>query len=98
MEKEINLNADAAIEYVESNVKNYDLLEISFNRVFVPGEVLDISPFENDGVKGVRVLIKMNGKTIRETVELDLMEIKDDIIEIRHITEETSTVLVIEED
>jgi hypothetical protein len=40
----------------------------------------------------------MNGKTIRETVELDLMEIKDDIIEIRHITEETSTVLVIEED
>ena len=98
MEKEINLNADAAIEYIESNVKNYDVLEISYNRVFVPGEVLDISTLEKDGMKSVRVLIKMNAKTIKETVEMDLMEIKDDIVEIRHITDEKSTLLVIEED
>lgn len=98
MEKEINLNADAAIEYIESNVENYDVLEISYNRVFVPGEVLDISTLEKDGMKSVRVLIKMNAKTIKETVEMDLMEIKDDIVEIRHITDETSTLLVIEED
>ena len=98
MEKEINLNADAAIEYIESNVENYDVLEISYNRVFVPGEVLDISTLEKDGMKSVRVLIKMNAKTIKETVEMDLMEIKDDIVEIRHITDEESTLLVIEED
>ncbi len=98
MEKEINLNADAAIEYIESNVKNYDVLEISYNRVFVPGEVLDISTLEKDGMKSVRVLIKMNAKTIKETVEMDLMEIKDDLVEIRHITDEKSTLLVIEED
>ncbi len=98
MEKEINLKADAAIEYIESNVENYDVLEISYNRVFVPGEVLDITTLEKDGMKSVRVLIKMNAKTIKETVEMDLMEIKDDIVEIRHITDETSTLLVIEED
>jgi hypothetical protein len=98
MEKEINLNAEEAIEYVKSNVKNYDVLEISYNRVFVPGEVLDVSAVENEGIKSLRLLIKMNGKTIKQTVEMDLVEMKDDLVEIRHITDEKSTVLVIEED
>jgi hypothetical protein len=40
----------------------------------------------------------MNGKTIKQTVEMDLVEMKDDLVEIRHITDEESTVLVIEED
>ena len=39
----------------------------------------------------------MNGETIKQTVEMDLVEIKDDIVEIRHITDETSTLLIIEE-
>ena len=98
MEKEINLNAEAAIEYVKSNVKNYDVLEISYNRVFVPCEVLDVSAVETNGIKSLRLLIKMNGKTIKQTVEMDLVEMKDDLVEIRHITDEESTVLVIEED
>jgi hypothetical protein len=98
MEKEINLNAEAAIEYVKSNVKNYDVLEISYNRVFVPGEVLDVSAVETNGIKSLRLLIRMNGKTIKQTVEMDLVEMKDDLVEIRHITDEESTVLVIEED
>ncbi len=98
MEKEINLNAEEAIEYVKTNVKNYDILEISYNRVFVPGEVLDVSAVENEGIKSLRLLIKMNGKTIKQTVEMDLVEMKDDLVEIRHITDEESTVLVIEED
>ncbi len=99
MEKEINLKADEVLNYINNNVKNYDVLEISYNRVFVPGEVLDISAIEiNDDIKSLRLLIKMNGETIRDTVEMDLVEIMDDVVEIRHITDETSTVLCIEED
>ncbi len=99
MEKEINLKADEVLNYIKSNVKNYDVLEISYNRVFVPGEVLDISAIEiNDDIKSLRLLIKMNGETIRDTVEMDLVEIMDDVVEIRHITDLTSTVLCIEED
>jgi hypothetical protein len=98
MEKEINIKADDALDYVKSNVKNYDLLEISFNRIFVPGEVLDVNAVEiDDEVKSLRLLIKMSGETIKETIEVDLVEIKDDIVEIRHITNETATVLSIEE-
>jgi|BarGraIncu00222A_1022003.scaffolds.fasta_scaffold63572_1 hypothetical protein len=98
MEKEINLKADEALDYIKSNVKNYDVLEISYNRIFVPGEVLDLSAIEiNDDVKSLKLLLQMNGETIKDTVEVDLVEIMDDVVEIRHITGETSTVLSIEE-
>ncbi len=98
MENEINLKPDEAIDYIKSNVKNYDILEISYNRVFVPGEVLDISAIEiNDDIKSLRLLIKMTGETIRDTVEVDLVQIKDDIVEIRHITDEKLTVLSLED-
>ena len=98
MEKEINLKADEALDYIKSNVKNYDVLEISYNRIFVPGEVLDLSAVEiNDDVKSLKLLLQMNGETIKDTVEVDLVEIMNDVVEIRHITSETSTVLSIEE-
>jgi hypothetical protein len=97
MEKEINIKADKALDYIKSNVKTYDVLELSYNRVFVPGEVLDISEGQKDGVDSLKLLIKMNGETIKQTVEVDLEEIKDDIVEIRHIVNDESTVLVIEE-
>ena len=98
MEKEINLKADKALDYIKSNVKNYDVLEISYNRIFVPGEVLDLSAVEiNDDVKSLKLLLQMNGETIKDTVEVDLVEIIDEVVEIRHITEETSTVLSIED-
>jgi hypothetical protein len=97
MEKEINVKADKALDYIKNNVKTYDVLELSYNRVFVPGEVLDISEGQKDGVDSLKLLIKMNGETIKQTVEVDLEEIKDDIVEIRHIVNEESTVLVIEE-
>jgi len=98
MEKEINIKADEALDYIKSNVKNYDVLEISYNRIFVPGEVLDLSAVEiNDDVKSLKLLLQMNGETIKDTVEVDLVEIMNDVVEIRHITSETSTVLSIEE-
>ena len=98
MEKEINLKADEALDYIKRNVKNYDVLEISYNRIFVPGEVLDLSAVEiNDDVKSLKLLLQMNGETIKDTVEVDLVEIMNDVVEIRHITSETSTVLSIEE-
>ena len=61
-------------------------------------EVLDLSAVEiNDDVKSLKLLLQMNGETIKDTVEVDLVEIMNDVVEIRHITGETSTVLSIEE-
>ena len=42
MVKEIKMSAEEAIEYVRENVQIRDILEISYNRIFAPGEVLNI--------------------------------------------------------
>lgn len=93
MEKELNLKSDEALDYIKNNVENYDILEISFNRIFVPGEVIDIDTDEEDSLK---LLIQMNGELVNDTVEIDLVRIKDDILEIRHIKEDKSILIVVD--
>ena len=93
MEKELNLKSDEALDYIKNNVENYDILEISFNRIFVPGEVIDIDTDEEDSLK---LLIQMNGELVNDTVEIDSVRIKDDILEIRHIKEDKSILIVVD--
>lgn len=96
MEKEITLKADAALDYVKENVQTYDVLELSYNRVFVPGEVLDVEVGSRNGEDSLRLTLKMKGETIKQTVQLDLEEVKDDLIEIRHLQNERTTTIVVE--
>ena len=96
MEKEINLNSDDALDYIKNNVNNYDTLEISFNRIFLPGEVLDIEIEEEDKVESLKLMIQLNGDLVNDTIQVDLVRIKDDILEIRHIQDEKSTLIIIE--
>ena len=93
MEKEINLKSDEALDYIKNNVENYDTLEISFNRIFVPGEVLDI---DADDEESLKLLIQMNGELVNDTVQIDLVRIKDDILEIRHIKDDKSILIVVD--
>jgi hypothetical protein len=93
MEKELNLKSDEALDYIKNNVENYDTLEISFNRIFVPGEVLDIDADEEESLK---LLIQMNGELVNDTVQIDLVRIKDDILEIRHIKDDKSILIVVD--
>ncbi len=92
------MDCDEAIDYVKNNVKNYDHLELSYNRIFTPGEVISI---ETDCLKGkdvCSVMVQITGDTIRNTIEVDLEEIKDDLIEVRHIPKNAKyeTLIVIE--
>ena len=96
MEKEINLNSDDALDYIKNNVNNYDTLEISFNRIFLPGEVLDIEVEEEEEVQSLNLMIQLNGELVNDTIQVDLVRIKDDILEIRHIQDEKSTLIIIE--
>ena len=38
----MTMDCDEAIDYVRENVKVYDTLELSYNRIFTPGEVIGI--------------------------------------------------------
>ncbi len=96
MENEIILNPDEALEYVKNEVEQYDILEISYNRIFVPAEVLDIEHDEEE--ESLNVLLQLKGELLNDTVQLDLIQIKDDILEIRHIKNENELIVIVVED
>ena len=98
MEKELTMDCDEALKYVKDEVKVFDVLELSYNRVFTPGEVLNIDTSEYNGEPGLKVVINVAEEQIASAIEVDLEEIKDDLIELRHIPKGTNneTVITIE--
>ena len=97
MKEEIVLKLDEALKYVKLNVKEEDLLELSYNRVFAPGEVLDVRVEEELGEENVLVSLHLNGDLVNDVVEVNLNDIQDDLLEIGHITDEKETIIVIED-
>ncbi len=96
MVKEIIMPVDDAIEYIRNNVQIRDILEISYNRIFAPGEVLNIIAEDEETGEGLRVSLQLNGEILNQTVEIDFKEIKDDLIEFRHIKDDGELVIEIE--
>jgi len=83
--KEIEMDCDEALNYVKSEVKAHDILDLSYNRVFTPGEVLSIETQELNGKESLSINILVSEDTITSSVDIDLEEIKDDLIELVHI-------------
>ena len=98
MEKEIILNSEEVVHYVKNEVEQYDTLEISYNRIYVPAEVLDIEHEGENEIESLILLLQLKGELLNDTVELDLVQIKNDIIEIRHIKNEDLEVIIVVED
>jgi hypothetical protein len=96
MENEITLNTKEVMDYVKTEVKQYDILEISYSRVFVPGEVMNIETNDEDG--SLNLLLQLKGELLNDTVQLDLEDIKDDLLEIRHIKNENELVVIVVEE
>lgn len=96
--KEVEMDCDLAIDYIKKNVNAHDILELSYNRVFTPGEVLSIDTSEYNGKEGLKVIIHVSEDTFTSTVEVDVEEIKDDLIEVTHIpkNKDEKTVILIE--
>ena len=53
------MSAEEAIEYVRENVQIRDILEISYNRIFAPGEVLNIISEDEETGEGLRVILEL---------------------------------------
>ncbi|OQD59512.1 hypothetical protein MBBAR_3c01680 [Methanobrevibacter arboriphilus JCM 13429 = DSM 1125] len=97
MKEEIVLKPDEALEYVKLNVKEEDVLELSYNRVYAPGDVLNIQVEEEFGEENVIVSLHLNGELVSDVVRVNLNDIKDDLLEIGHISGEKETIIVIED-
>lgn len=87
------MSAEEAIEYVRENVKIRDILEISYNRIFAPGEVLNIISEDEETGEGLRVSLQLNGEILNQVVDVDFKEIKDDLLELRHIKDGKITIV-----
>ena len=87
------MSAEEAIEYVRENVQIRDILEISYNRIFAPGEVLNIISEDEETGEGLRVSLQLNGEILNQVVDVDFKEIKDDLLELRHIKDGKITIM-----
>lgn len=92
--KQLELSPDESINYLKDNVKIHDNLEISYNRVFGSGEVLNMDFSEYFGKPGFKMLLALDGESINTTIEIDVFEIKDDLIEFIHHPKEGEAVEV----
>ena len=87
------MSAEEAIEYVRENVQIRDILEISYNRIFAPGEVLNIISEDEETGEGLRVSLQLNGEILNQVVDVDFNEIKDDLLQLRHIKDGKITIV-----
>lgn len=87
------MSAEEAIEYVRENVQIRDILEISYNRIFAPGEVLNIISEDEETGEGLKVSLQLNGEILNQVVDVDFKEIKDDLLELRHIKGDKITIV-----
>ena len=93
MVEEIQMTLEDAIEYVRNEVKVKDVFEISYNRIFAPGEVLGLTEEDEVTGEGLRVGLQLTGEILNQAVEVDLHEIGDDLLEIHHIHDDVDLVI-----
>lgn len=77
----LELSVEGAVEFLKENLKIHDVLEISFNRIFAEGEVLNIDFSEYFNKPGFKILVSLDADSINPTIEIDVYEIQDDLIE-----------------
>ena len=90
VDKEVTMTSDEVLEYLKTQIEEFDRLEIAYNRVSAEGEVLGVDLSEYHGVPGCRIMIAMDGDVITDTVEVDFEEYKEDIIELHHYPKDKS--------
>ena len=93
MVEEVEMTLEEAIEYVRNNVNVKDTLEISYSRIFAQGEVLEINEEDVITGEGIRVGLQLNGEILNQSIEVDFNEIGEDLIEMRHITEDKELII-----
>ena len=82
--KEMKLTTEEAVRYLKENVKIHDNIEISYNRIFAEGEVLNMDFSKYFGEPGFKMLVSLDESDLGATIEIDVYEVEDDIIEFVH--------------
>ncbi len=70
--KELELTTKQAVKYLKENLKIHDKIEISYNRIFAEGEVLNVDFSEYFGEPGFKLLVSLDESDIGATIEIDV--------------------------
>ena len=73
--KHIVLKEDELEDYILKNFKEDAFLEISYNRVFIPGKILYI---DDDA----SITLQLKGQLLNQRVDIDISEVKKELVEI----------------
>ena len=92
--KQLELTTKEAVNYLKENVKIHDNIEISYNRIFAEGEVLNVDFSEYFGEPGFKMLVSLDESDLGATVEIDVYEVQEDIIEFIHYPKKGESVEV----
>ena len=82
--KQLELTTKDAINYLKENVKMHDRIEIAYDRIFAEGEVLNVDFSEYFGKPGFKMLVSLDESDLGATIEIDVYEVEEDIIEFIH--------------
>lgn len=93
MENNIVINESQLEEFILENFSEDAILEISYNRVFVPGKIINII---NEG--NLIITLQLKGQLLHQTVDVNISDIKSEIVELRYHSNDEVLVLTIEDD
>ena len=82
--KELEVTTEEAVKYLKENVKMHDRIEIAYDRIFAEGEVLNVDFSEYFGKPGFKMLVSLDESDLGATIEIDIYEYEQDIIEFIH--------------
>ncbi|MBO7719915.1 MAG: DUF2097 family protein [Methanosphaera sp.] len=87
----ITIREDMLNDYILENFSEDSLVEISFNRVFIPGILLNITDDDE-----LILTLQLQGQLLHQTVDINIDEIKSEVVEIRYtnMDEEINLVVV----
>lgn len=84
----IDLSQNELLNYIVDNFKEEALLEISYNRVFIPGKILYI-----DKSSDVIITLQLMGQLLHQRVDININEIIDEIVELRYTYHEMEVII-----
>ncbi|WP_296876651.1 DUF2097 domain-containing protein [uncultured Methanobrevibacter sp.] len=92
--KTLELTTPQAVEYLRENVKMHDRIELSYNRIYAEGEIINVDFSEYFGKPGFKLMISLDESELGATIEVDVLEVQDDIIEFIHYPKDGESVEV----
>lgn len=84
----VHIKEDDLNKFIVDNFREGALVEISYNRVFVPGKIIHV-------YEDATLTLQLEGELLNQRVDVNINEVKDELIEIIYTYEEKSTIIII---